>query len=139
VHLLGAAKPNLEPLDKISDSFKKWLLNFDSPPCLMATFMNKAEYQFAKVGYFPISSLGTRVAREEVELTNGFRTDNAFMHAGPSLDELATNVSNEEISFSKQLQTMGKMKAFINKYQGNLNPLYLDYPILWLQKHRRRK
>lgn len=140
VHLDGASKPNFEPLDKISKMFKEWLSRFDSlPDKPVASFMSKAEHSFAKVGYFPISSLGTGVVQEEIETTSMAHTGASFFSTGQSLDDEAANASNRESPSSIQLQTPEKTTTFINKYEGNLEPRYLDYPILWLQKHRRRK
>jgi len=139
VHHLGAQKPNFEPLDRISASFKQLLSQFDSPHSTVASFINKAEHSFAKVGFFPISSLGTGVVKEKVEITSMAHTGSGFISAGQSLDDAAANASNWETSPSNQPQTLEKTTTFINKYEGNLDPLYLDYPILWLQKHRRRK
>lgn len=139
VHHPGAQKPNFAPLDKISESFKQWLEQFDSPHSSVATFISRAENTFAKVGYFPISSLGTGVIKEAVEVTGPAHSGSDFVSTGLSLDEQSANASSRATPFSDQSQTLERTTTYINKYEGNLEPLYLDYPILWLQKHRRRK
>lgn len=135
VHLPGAQKPNFEPLDKISMMFKEWLKRFDSPHSSVASFISRADNQFAQVGYFPISSLGTGVMGEAIEETYTYVD---FISTAKPLDDDTGNAFLG-MSPTNQPPIPEKRFTFMLKYQGDLNPFYLDYPILWLHKHRRRK
>lgn len=134
VHPSGAKKPNLEPLDKISSLFRDWLSHFEE----LEDFINKADSAFAKVGYFPISSLGTGVIEEPVvEIVE--KSSGEFISRAQALDPDANDTSVSTTQSDYQAPATETRITIRKKYQGDLNPLYLDYPILWLQKHRRRK
>lgn len=137
VHLPGASKPNLEPLDKISQEFKRWLSQFDNPRQVVTAFINTAEAKFQKVGYFPVSSLGTRsYFEQEIKGISATTGKGEFLQQ----EDKALDDDSEAVSSLLQIEKNEDLKPSINvkktrKYEGDLDPLYLDYPILWLYKH----
>lgn len=140
VHRPGAQGPNLEPLDQISENFEEWLARFDSPAPhkVVSTFITIAKAKFDNVGFFPISSLGKHAFYEpiEVETDIGIESHEKFS-VGKSLVE--EEKDNSSFMPSETISTKSKTKEirFIRKYEGALSPLYVDYPILWMHKHRR--
>lgn len=137
VHLSEGTKPNLDHLDEISEEFKNWFFKYADAK--VVSFLTEAEGNFNKVGYFPISSLGTRAYYEEQEVeTSGYTGgDGGFATPGRSLEDLPEQVSSRIEQAQQQPNAQKKAITIIRKYEGELNPLYLDYPILWLYKHMR--
>lgn len=136
VHLPGASKPNFEPLDKISQEFRRWLSQFDNPRQVVTAFIKTAEAKFQKVGFFPVSSLGTRSYYEQqMEAGSVITGTGGFLQETKALDD-----DPDAVSSFPQPGEDEDLKSNINvikirKYEGDLDPLYLDYPILWLYKH----
>lgn len=128
VHVRGQSRPNLKVLDKISHLFQKWLQNVeDGKDSVIHPFMSTAKSFFKNVGYFPISSLGIQPKKRMKKVREHVSSSGAFT-PGQALD----NNDYENKQYSNKGSEFKEVEREVWTYDGEVDPKYLDYPILWL-------
>ena len=119
-------KPDLNSLNLISDTFKRWLMDLDESQSLKPIL--PMANRFRNVGFFPVSGLGTRVYEDEIYVDASEKLNGAIIQEERSLDEESGSSTELERVDNEPV----KKKITVYRLKGEFNPIYVDLPILWL-------